>query len=213
MFTRFMTTKKYILSSLAKIFSDIGFIINCMFFRIPCVFITRRTGYVYDVFQDRVTPRYKIDKGNYSADPPKEEFMHLKKYRGIAMHFLNETDKYVIGVYNFGNRYYYFGYDKKSHVTKNFKLVDDDLLKTGITKSTSFPSKYFSPWHNKMQFPTDYLYFFFTPARYAKLIEHIRSRLSEKEWEAYKEEHVDLMKIYDGLDENSNTIILGLKFK
>ena len=158
-------------------------------------------------------PRYKIDKGNYSAEPPKEEFMHLKKYRGIAMHFLNETDKYVIGVYNFGNRYYYFGYDKKSHVTKNFKLVDDDLLKTGITKSTSFPSKYFSPWHNKMQFPTDYLYFFFTPARYAKLIEHIRSRLSEKEWEAYKEEHVDLMKIYDGLDENSNTIILGLKFK
>ena len=162
-------------------------------------FYHEKNGYVYDVFQDRVTPRYKIDKGNYSADPPKEEFMHLKKYRGIAMHFLNETDKYVIGVYNFGNRYYYFGYDKKSHVTKNFKLVDDDLLKTGITKSTSFPSKYFSPWHNKMQFPTDYLYFFFTPARYAKLIEHIRSRLSEKEWEAYKEEHVDLMKIYDGL--------------
>ena len=100
-------------------------------------FYHEKNGYVYDVFQDRVTPRYKIDKGNYSAEPPKEEFMHLKKYRGIAMHFLNETDKYVIGVYNFGNRYYYFGYDKKSHVTKNFKLVDDDLLKTGITKSTS----------------------------------------------------------------------------
>ena len=77
-------------------------------------FYHEKNGYVYDVFQDRVTPRYKIDKGNYSAEPPKEEFMHLKKYRGIAMHFLNETDKYVIGVYNFGNRYYYFGYDKKA---------------------------------------------------------------------------------------------------
>ncbi len=111
-------------------------------------FYHEKNGYVYDVFQDRVTPRYKIDKGNYSAETPKEEFMHLKKYRGIAM-----------------------------------------------------------------QFPTEYLYFFFTPTRYAKLIEHIRSRLSEKEWEAYKEEHADLMKIYDGLDEDSNTIILGLKFK
>ena len=41
----------------------------------------------------------------------------------------------------------------------------------------------------------------------------VMSQLKEEEWEKYKEEHSDLIKIYKELNENSNTIILGLKFK
>ena len=91
-----------------------------------------------------------------------------------------------------------------------FKLVDDDLLKIGIKKSKVFPSKYFISWHNKIQFPNDYLY---SPTKYAELIEHIQSQLTEEEWKKYKEGHDDLIKIYKELNENSNTIIWGLKFK
>jgi|GEM_PF-592855 len=94
-----------------------------------------------------------------------------------------------------------------------FKLVDDDLLKIGIKKSKVFPSKYFISWHNKIQFPNDSLYFFYSPTKYAELIEHIQSQLTEEEWKKYKEGHDDLIKIYKELNENSNTIIGGLKFK
>ena len=91
-----------------------------------------------------------------------------------------------------------------------FKLVDDDLLKIGIKKSKVFPSKYFISWHNKIQFPNDYLY---SPTKYAELIEHIQSQLTQQEWKKYKEGHDDLIKNYKELNENSNTIIWGLKFK
>ena len=76
--------------------------------------------------------------------------------------------------------------------------------------SKVFPSKYFISWHNKIQFPNDYLY---SPTKYAELIEHIQSQLTEEEWKKYKEGHDDLIKIYKELNENSNTIIWGLKFK
>ena len=177
-------------------------------------FYHEKNGYVYRVSDDHTVPRYKIDKGDYSAETTMEEWMDSHgKSRGIAMESINETDKYVVGIYSFNSRNYYFWFDKKKNETKNFKLIDDDLLRVGIKKSEFSPSLYFTRWHNKIQFPNDYLYFFYTPTRYAKMIEHIKSQLSEKEWEKYKEEHADLIKIYDGLNDDSNTVILGLKFK
>ncbi|MFR8081898.1 MAG: hypothetical protein ACLU6Z_09635 [Odoribacter splanchnicus] len=53
----------------------------------------------------------------------------------------------------------------------------------------------------------------YSPTKYAELIEHIQSQLTEEEWKKYKEGHDDLIKIYKELNENSNTIIWGLKFK
>lgn len=53
----------------------------------------------------------------------------------------------------------------------------------------------------------------YSPTKYAELIEHIQSQLTEEEWKKYKEGHDDLIKIYKELNENSNTIIWGIEIQ
>ena len=68
-------------------------------------------------------------------------------------------------------------------------------------------------WEPGVQISDEYMYFYFTPMKFSDLVESVRKNLSEADWKAYQQSHPDIMEIFHGLDENSNTVVIGYKFR
>lgn len=168
---------------------------------------------IYRVTEDAITPRYRIDKGMYDdlvavTDP--EQFRRLPTQTEISP--LAENDKYVLGKYYVKNGYYFFIYDKVLAKTYNFKNVEDDLLLLGHLNFLK-TIRLYNCWQPGRRQSNEYMYFYFSPSEYVRMIDRIKKALSKAEWDEYQKKHPDLMKIYREMDEESNTVVIGYQFK
>ena len=110
-------------------------------------------------------------------------------------------------------RYYIFIFDKATGHTRNYKSVDDDLLKIGNKKSKFFPSVYFSSWLSKRHFNQEGLIFLIHPTQFANMIEFIQGKMKAEEWEEYVKEYPDLIRIYQELNDQTNVVVLKYHYK
>lgn len=190
-------TKEYITENSFYAFKDTA-----------CVFVDA-ANCVYMILEDTIIPRYKVDKGKYGALTPfdmvKENITILPN--SIRVKRLSENRHYLIGKYLFNQKYYFFIYDKFLNKTYNLKSqLEDDILFGKI-------SGLFYCWEPGVQISDEYMYFYFTPMKFSNLVESVRKNLSETDWKAYQQSHPDIMEIFHGLNENSNTVVVGYKFR
>ena len=165
---------------------------------------------IYQVTEDAIIPRYRIDKGVYDALAAADKSENLPNQTKIIL--LNENNKYVLGEYNVKKGHYCFIYDKIFAQTYNFKNVEDDLLLLG---HLGFPKniRLYNCWQSGMRQSDEYMYFYFSPSEYVNMIDKVKKALSKTEWEEYQTKHPDLMKIYREIDDDSNPVVIGYKFK
>lgn len=173
-----------------------------------CVFVDFNNC-IYTIQEDTVVPRYKLDKGKYAALTPikmiEENITVLSN--SIRLKKLSENQRYVIGEYILNQEYYFFLFDRRLHKTFDLKSqLEDDILFGKI-------SKLFFYWKPGVQIDDEYMYFYFTPLKFSQLIKSVQKNLSEAEWKTYRQKHPDLMKVYQELNEDCNTIIIGYRFK
>lgn len=182
-------------------------------YRDTCHFYIEKASEIFQVIPSGIVPRYRIDRGEYQGFQTKAEMLAQIKLKKILMQSINETEKYVLGIYLFDGCYYIFIYDKKSRQTHNYKTVDDDLLEVGTKKSKYFPSLYFRRWLGKRHFNEQGLIILYSPKNFGEMIEYVRGKMQPEEWERYSKEHPDLIRIYNELDDNTNVVILKYCYK
>lgn len=163
---------------------------------------------IYSVTADTAVPRYMLDKGKYTRLTTQEQFVK-EGHSPVVLYMgpIAENSTYVMGKYLLDETYYFFFYDKRSGTTHNLKTrMEDSVL---FERSVNVDGD----WRPGYQVSDDYMYFYFTPTKFAKLVEGVREKLGDGEWEAYRQRHPDLMEMYDGLSDESSTVVIGYHFK
>ena len=90
---------------------------------------------IYQLLPGEKKVRYRFDMGKYNRLQTMIDFYEEQKsgvlHEYLSLSMCNETDRYVIGKYDFKAKEYIFIYDKRTGITGNFRRIDNDLLKTG----------------------------------------------------------------------------------
>lgn len=181
---------------------------------------------IYQLLPGEKKVRYRFDMGKYNRLQTMIDFYEEQKsgvlHEYLSLSMCNETDRYVIGKYDFKAKEYIFIYDKRTGITGNFRRIDNDLLKTGQKNG----AKYFT-WKRGLVFKQGYLWGVYS-YDWIEMIDQVKSQLSAEEWKTYCEEHPDFIRIYDilvkdkknkdsedyqGEDDDEKVVILKYYFK